>query len=150
MQAQDDHSGSKQEKLVTFRVAGQLFGLQATKVRDVLRPAALMRVPLAKSYVAGAMNLRGHIVTAINLKSKLGIDKTQENKRSMCLVVEHHGELVSLLVDSIGDVMDYAEADIASNPASLSEAWKAVSAGIVRLKNELLVILQPETLLSTA
>lgn len=139
-----------EEKLVTFRVADQLFGLPATRVRDVLRPSALMPVPLAKPYVAGAMNLRGHIVTAINLRCKLGITPSELNAKSMCLVIDHQGELVSLLVDAIGDVMDVPKKEIISNPASLTEAWKKVSFGIVRLTKELLVVLQADALLQTA
>jgi purine-binding chemotaxis protein CheW len=96
------------------------------------------------------MNLRGHIVTAINRRRKLGITPPDLNARSMCLVIDHQGELVSLLVDSIGDVMDVPRKDIINNPASLNEAWKKVSFGIVRLAKELLVVLQADMLLQTS
>lgn len=143
-------TASHVEKLVTFRVCGQLFGLPATRVRDVLRPTSMMRVPLAKPYVAGAMNLRGHIVTAINLKAKLGLPTSADGGRTMCLVIENQGELIAFLVDMIGDVMDVDTASIAANPASLNESWTVFSRGIVRLKDELLVLLKDEQLLAAA
>src|SRR5438128_5510837 len=92
------------EQMVTFFVADQIFGLSAYTVRDVLRAQPLTRVPLAAAEVAGAINLRGHIVTAIDVRARLGVAAAAADAPHMCVVVERGGEQFCLVVDGVGDV----------------------------------------------
>lgn len=123
---------------VTLTVGGQLCGIPVLAVRDVLGPQAITRIPLAPAEVAGSLNLRGRIVTAIDLRRRLGLPVAGN---PMSVVVEHQGELYSLLVDAVGEVMRLDPADRERNPPTLPPLWRAFSAGIFRLAGELLVVL---------
>src|SRR4051812_21499024 len=96
-------SSGEDGKLVTFEIAGHSFGIAAQRVQDVLRAQPLTRIPLARPGVAGALNLRGHIVTAIDMRSRLGLAANMPAK--MCVVVKCGDELYSLNVDGVGEVL---------------------------------------------
>ncbi|GIX09717.1 MULTISPECIES: chemotaxis protein CheW [unclassified Elioraea] len=124
---------------VTLVVGGQLCGIPVLAVRDILGPQAITRIPLAPPEVAGSLNLRGRIVTAIDLRRRLGVGAA--SSASMSVVVEHQGELYSLLVDSVGEVMRLEAQERERNPPTLAPEWRGFSAGIFRLSGELLVVL---------
>jgi len=136
------------EQLVTFRIADQVFGIPALKVRDVLRPQPITRVPLAPPAVSGSINLRGHIVTAVDVRLCLGFERGSVELRPMCIVVDIKGDSICLLVDSVGDVVSVNEEDVEPNPGSLQSSWAAISRGIFRLKDGLLVILDVDQLIA--
>ena len=141
---------SSEEMLVTVTVADQIFGIPVLQVRDVLSPQHVTRVPLAPPEVAGALNLRGRIVTAIDVRTRLGISARVEAKAGMSVVVDLHGELYSLIVDKVGEVMSLPSSDFERNPATLDPRWQEVSSGIYRLKDCLLVVLDVARLLHQA
>ncbi len=129
-------------------IAGQLFGIPVLQVQDVLGQQNVTRIPLAPPQVAGALNLRGRIVTAINVRRCLGLeDLAETNKKSMSVVVENDGELYSLIIDSVGDVLSLKESAFESNPPTLDLLWRSVSLGVYRLDGKLLVILDVTKLL---
>src|SRR5260221_4936093 len=92
-------------EFVSVTVAGQLFGIPVLEVQDVLGAQRLTRIPLAPPEVAGALNLRGRIVTAIDLTQRLGLRGGEQATSGMSIVVEHASELYSLLIDSVGEVL---------------------------------------------
>ena len=130
---------------LTVYIADQNFGIRILQIQDVLREQNVTRVPLAPPEVAGSLNLRGRIVTAINVRSRLGIPQTNDNgtaaHSSMSVVVEHDGELYSLIIDKVGDVLTLEDENFEPTPATLDPAWRDVASGIYRLKGKLLVIL---------
>ena len=136
------------EQLVTFVVHGQHIGIPALKVRDVLRRQPLTKVPLARAEIAGAINLRGHIVTAIDVRARLGTPPRDAGESEMCVVVEALGEWFCLIVDSVGDVLTISSAEVEPNPASLPAAWAPMSRGIYRAKSHLLLLMNIEQLLA--
>lgn len=134
---------------VTVTIGGQLFGIPVLQVQDVLGPQRITRIPLAPPEVAGSLNLRGRIVTAIDIRSRLGLpnlDAAQADKR-MSVVVDHGGELYSLMVDAVGEVLSLSAATYERNPATLDARWREVSAGVYRLDGSLLVVLEVGRLL---
>lgn len=133
---------------VTIRMAGQLCGIPVLAVHDVLSQQSITKVPLAPPSVAGVLNLRGRIVTAINLRKRLGLGELDEGSKSMSIVVEYDGEPYSLMIDSVGDVLSFPEDSFERNPVTLDARWQEVSNGIFRLDGELLVILDVEKLLN--
>lgn len=139
-----------EEMFVTLTVANQLFGIPVLEVRDILGPQRITHVPLAPPEVAGALNLRGRIVTAIDVRTRLGISALAEAKSGMSVVVDIGGELYSLIVDKVGEVMSLPSADFERNPATLDPRWQEVSSGIYRLKDCLLVVLDVDRLLHQA
>jgi purine-binding chemotaxis protein CheW len=132
---------------VTMTVADQLFGIPVLEVQDVLGLQRITRIPLAPPEVAGALNLRGRIVTAIDVRRRLGLPKREAGKTGMNVVVDHKGELYALMVDNVGEVLSLSVDSYERNPATLDPRWRDVSAGIYRLKGKLLVVLEVARLL---
>jgi purine-binding chemotaxis protein CheW len=143
--------GQEKRQFLTMRIDSQAFGLPVIKVQDVLRPQNITKIPLSKPEILGLINLRGRIVTVIDVKKRLGLpldtkplDKKSKNRM---VVVEHKGELYSLVIDEIGDVLDLPLSKFEKNPENLSPIWKDVSQGVFKLKSLLLLILDVENLL---
>jgi chemotaxis signal transduction protein/truncated hemoglobin YjbI len=152
----DEHVGDNfdqvaidKEQLVTMVIEGQLFGVPILQVQDIVEPRLITPVPLAPSAIAGVMNLRGRIVTVINLRRCLGVTEKPEAPRWMGITVEYRGDLYTLLVDSIGDVRDLPRRDFEKPPATLDEKLRRLSTGIYRLPEDLLVVLDIERVLDT-
>jgi purine-binding chemotaxis protein CheW len=134
-------------EFVTFTTAGQLFGLPIERVQDVFKPARITRVPLAEAEIAGVLNLRGRIVTAIGLRSRLGLDLHQEGRAPMAIGIEFNGESFGLLVDAVGEVLKLPAGECETNPINLDRKLARVSAGMFRLDGSLLVVLDIDRLL---
>lgn len=139
--------GGLERNFVTARVGGQLFGIPVLVVRDILGPQRLTSIPLAAVEIAGALNLRGRIVTAIDLRRRLGLEPA-DRKKSMSVVVDHEGELYSLLIDEVGEVLNAPADAFEPNLPTLEPRWREASVGIFRLRDELLVILDVDRLLN--
>jgi purine-binding chemotaxis protein CheW len=135
---------------LTLTVAGQLCGMPVLAVRDVLGDHTLARIPLAPPEIAGSLNLRGRIVTAIDLRQRLGLPprSAEAGTKRMSVVVERDGELYSLLADSVGEVVPMPAADRAANPPTLDPVWRAVGLGVHRLDEQLVVLLDVERVLA--
>ena len=143
----DAPNGSKE--FLTINVAGQRFGVPVLEVEDVLGPQKLTRIPLSPPEVDGSLNLRGRIVTAINIRCSLNMEPQENTGKEMSVVVEHNDELYSLVIDSVGDVLALKNSEFEKNPATLDASWRDVSVGIYRLDGELLVILDVPNLISS-
>jgi purine-binding chemotaxis protein CheW len=132
---------------VTATVGEQLFGLPIARVQDVFVLDRLTRVPLASPEIAGVLNLRGRIVTAIDLRKRLALAPPAELRRRMAIGIEHKGESYGLLIDGIGEVMKLPPAGREDNPVNLEPQLARVSAGVHRLKDRLMVILDVDRVL---
>lgn len=138
---------SEAREFVTINLGGQLLGIPVLDVHDVLNAQKMTKIPLAPPSVAGVLNLRGRIVTAIDLRVHLGFEPRGEEDSFMSVVVEHKGEPYSLLIDSVGEVLALPDDDFEKSPVTLDERLRAVCSGVYRLEKELLVVLEVETLL---
>ena len=134
------------EVFLTMTVAGQGCAVPVLLVRDVLGPQAITRIPLAPPEVAGSLNLRGRIVTAVDLRLRLGLP--QRDAAAMSVVVEQGGELYSLLVDEVGEVIPLAGTAFEPNPPTLDAGWRDVSRGVHRQAERLLIALDVERVLA--
>jgi purine-binding chemotaxis protein CheW len=130
-----------QGMFVTMTIANQIFGIPVLKVQDILGPQRIAHVPLAPPEILGSLNLRGRIVTAIDVRTRLGLPPLENGAASMSVVVEHDDELYSLVVDKVGEVMHLPASDYEKNPAALDSRWQDVSGGIYRLDGQLLIML---------
>lgn len=135
---------------VTATVGGQLFALPISRVQDVFAPDRLTRVPLAPPEIAGLLNLRGRIVTAIDLRLRFGLDALAGDAPRMAVGVEWKGESYGLLIDAIGEVMKLQTSDREDNPVNLDPGLARVSAGVYRLDGKLLVVLDVDRVLDIA
>lgn len=132
---------------VTFRVADQWLGIPVLMVQEVLLAQRIARVPRASQEVAGFLNLRGQIVTAVELRSRLGLPPRHGDDAPMNVVVRDEGELFSLLVDEVGDVVSVQGDAVEPPPPTLDPTWRQACAGIIRRERGLLVIVHVSTLL---
>jgi len=134
---------------VTFTIANQLFGIPVLQVQDVLAGGDITRIPLAPPEIAGALNLRGRIVTAVDVRIRLGLKARGQvgDEDEMSIVVDHGGELYSLMVDEVGEVLALDPKKFGRNPPTLDPKIREFSAGIYRLEDKLLVVLDVERLL---
>jgi len=133
---------------VTMGIEKQLFGINVKYVRDVLRQQKVTAIPLAPKDVSGSLNLRGRIVTVIDVRSRLGLPPREDDGKSMFVVVEVKNELYSLKVDMVGEVLTVADAEVEKPPAHLASTWRDVATGIHKLPSELLVIVNVQTILA--
>ncbi len=138
--------GAKTE-YVTTMIGDQLFGLPISRVQDVFMPERLTRVPLASSDVAGVLNLRGRIVTAIDMRARLGLPKASSGRPAMAVGVDLRGESYGLLIDSIGEVMKLPDDSREDNPVNLDPRMAKMSAGVHRLDGQLMVVLDVDRVL---
>ena len=132
---------------VTFTTADQLFGLPIGRVQDVFKPVRMTRVPLAGSEIAGVLNLRGRIVTAIDMRNRLDMQKREGGEPSMAIGIEVKGESFGLLVDAVGEVLKLADGEREPNPVNLDRKLAVFSAGVYRLDGQLLVVLDIDRVL---
>jgi purine-binding chemotaxis protein CheW len=134
--------GAKQ--LCTFRVAGGYFGIPVEHVQEVVRPQPITPVPLAPPVVRGLINLRGQILTAIDLRSRLGLGEPGDQEKLMNVVVRTDDSPVSFLVDEIGEVLDVDEDTFEAPPETLQGDMRELIRGAYKLEGRLLLALSTE------
>lgn len=132
---------------LTMLVGDQMFGIPVLLVQDILQRQKLTHVPMAKKEVAGVLNLRGRVITGIDVRVRLGLADRPDKSKFMSIVVDHDGELYSLNVDSVGEVLNLSSHGFEENLSSLSPTWRSFSKGIFRLEGRLLVVLDVAELL---
>lgn len=147
-QIADNYLATANQMYVTMRIDRQLFGIGVKYVRDVLRQQKITPIPLSPKEVAGSLNLRGRIVTVVDVRSRLGLTPREDDGKSMFVVVELKGELYSLKVDMVGEVLTVPDAAIEKPPAHLAASWGDIATGIHKLSGELLVIVNVQTILT--
>ncbi len=141
-------SGGKQ--LVTIRLGNQMIGLPIEKVHDVFFPNNFTPVPLSVEQIAGVLNLRGRIVTIIDLSIIMGLKAVNEEIGERPAVgVICANESYGLLTDTLGEVVTLGDDLFEPNPVNLDPSWAQLSLGTYRLENELLVVLDIDALIET-
>lgn len=135
---------SQFDQLTTFQIDGDIFGIEVTKVQEVTGQPVVYTVPLAPGFVRGLINLRGQIATAVGLRELFCRNSNQENQMSVVCKID--GNLVSLVVDSIGDVVEVERANFELPPDTIEPEVRRFIKGIYKLNGVLLSVLNLETL----
>ena len=143
----DQSAAQSTQEYITVMIADQLFGLPILEVQDVFMPEAVTEVPLASHDIAGVLNLRGRIVTAIDMRKRLGLPALDEDKPRMAVGIESHGESYGLIIDKVGEVHRLSGETFEATPANLDPRWLAISAGVHRLDGSLMVVIDVEKVL---
>jgi purine-binding chemotaxis protein CheW len=135
---------------VTVMIGGQLFGLPIGRVQDVFMLERLTRVPLAGSEISGVLNLRGRVVTVIDMRRRLGLPPRTDAGPKMAVGVDLGAESYGLMIDSVGEVLKLGDASREPNPVNLDARLAGVSGGVHRLEGQLMVILDVDRVLDMA
>lgn len=139
----DIDQGGLQEtrEYITVTIGGQSFGVPIEDVHDVFPPQGMTSVALSRPEIAGVLNMRGRIVTAIDARRRLDLPQRPADGNCMAIGIEHGGESYGVLVDRVGEVLRLARSGLEPNPVNLDRRWAHVAAGVYRLDDTLLVIL---------
>jgi purine-binding chemotaxis protein CheW len=132
------------KQFCTFFVNDLFFGVEVLKVQEVIRYQGMTRVPLAPATIQGLINLRGQIVTAIDLRRRLELPPRDGDQLPMNVVVRSDDGAVSLLVDEIGDVVEIQDDIYEHPPETLKGVARELVQGVYKLKERLLLILDTE------
>jgi len=135
---------TEQKQFCTFYLDNHMFGVKVEQVQEVFRYQAMTKVPLAPPEVRGLINLRGQIITALDLRRRLGMEVRSEDKLPMNVVVRTEDGVVSLLVDEIGDVLEVSEDVHERPPETIPEGVRNLVLGVYKLDGKLLLILDSE------
>lgn len=141
-----DRSGARD--FVTVTIGAQLFGLPIESVHDVFLVEALTRVPLARPEIAGVLNLRGRIVTAIDMRRRLALEGRDAEGKRLAVGIERQGEAFGLIVDEVGDVLRLGQDAREPNPPNLDRRWAEVADGVCRLERDLMIVLDVDRVLA--
>lgn len=138
----DDERRKRSSDFLTIVIGDQMFGIPILQVQDVLGHQKVTKIPLSPPEVAGSLNLRGRIVTAINVRKRLGLpENDNKHGKEMSVVVEHDAELYSLIIDKVGDVLSLTDDTFETSPSTLDPLWREISSGIYRLNDRLLIVM---------
>lgn len=140
--------GGSVRQLMTFTVGGDLYGIPIEEILEVLPDRPLTPVPLAPDTIAGLINLRGQIVTAVDLRQRLKLDPMAGDDLPMNVVIQERDEMVSLLVDSIGDVVEVDGKAFEKPPGTLTGPVRDLIRGAYKLDDRLLLLLDSEEILN--
>ena len=145
MTSKTEMSESAVAEYVTAVIGGQLFGLPISRVQDVFMPERLTRV--SSGEIAGVLNLRGRIVTVVDMRARLGLPKHDDGKAPMAVGVDLRGESYGLLIDQIGEVLRLSDDGREENPVNLDPRMAKLAGGVHRLDGQLMVVLDVDRVL---
>lgn len=133
------------QELLTCKLHGQSLGLPVRYVQEVVTPLRCTAIPLAHGVVSGLINLRGHVITQLDMRKALGLPDREENDPFRVVIIEtDEGEDFGLIVDQVGEVMSPETDTLEKTPKSLPPCWQDVGSGVLKLKEHLLVVLDIE------
>jgi purine-binding chemotaxis protein CheW len=135
---------SSEQQYCTFYLDGLFFGVEVRKVQEVIRYQEMTRVPLAPPVIKGLINLRGQIVTAIDLRRRLSLRPRPQDQLPMNVVVRTDEGALSLLVDEIGDVLEVTDETFERPPETIDGVARELVRGVYKLRERLLLILDTE------
>ena len=128
-------------QLCTFRLDGRLYGVEVARVLEILRAPSVTKVPLASPWVRGLINLRGQVITALDLRLRLGLGEASTDSPLMGLVVRDEQDAVILLVDQVEDVLEVDLTTFETTPDTLRGAARALIRGAYKREDQLLLLL---------
>lgn len=133
---------------VTFKLAGETYGINVMQVQEVLRYSEIAPVPGAPSYVLGIINLRGNVVTVIDTRHRFGLDSGEINDNTRIVIIEADSHVVGILVDSVAEVVYLRQSEIETAPNVGNDESAKFIQGVCHKNNELLILIELNKLLT--
>jgi purine-binding chemotaxis protein CheW len=135
-------------QFATFYVGHMLLGVDIKVVQEINRQSEITQVPHAPEYVRGVINLRGEVATVVDLRTILGLPKSNSNQQTRNLIVHHQGEAIGLLVDQISDILTLRDDEINPPPTNVDGVDGRLMSGVCTLESEIVVLLDIDEVLS--
>jgi purine-binding chemotaxis protein CheW len=137
-----------EEQVVVFELGGECYGVDIGLVQEIIRPPAITSVPRAPEYVEGVINLRGRVIPVINLRTRFGLPGAERGRAARIVVLNVGGQTVGAAVDAVSEVLRIAMASVEPPGATLAGAAAARLRGIAKLDDRLIILLDPNSILS--
>jgi purine-binding chemotaxis protein CheW len=141
---------SRELHVVGFQIGRETYGVPITSLHEIVRVPEITAVPDAPDYLEGVINLRGKIVSVMDLRKRFGQKQVTLKKRNRILVVEHSGRLAGLIVDSASEVLKIPGEDVEVPPAAFQEGGLNCVTGLGKVRGRLIVLLDMTKLLAPA
>jgi len=132
------------KQFCTFYLDNYFFGVDVQRVQEIIRYQEMTPVPLAKATVRGLINLRGQIVTAMDMRIRLALSKRDGDELPMNVVIHSEDSVVSMLVDAIGDVLDVDDDCFESTPETVDSRAREIISGVYKLEDKLMLVLDTD------
>jgi purine-binding chemotaxis protein CheW len=139
---------SRETHIVGFRVGRETYGVPIKSLHEIVRVPEITAVPDAPDYLEGVINLRGKIVSVVDLRKRFGQPSTELDRRNRILVVEHRGRLAGMIVDSASEVLKIPESDIEAAPAMMAESGLDCVTGLAKFQRRLIILLDIDKVLA--
>ena len=139
---------SRETHIVGFKVGRETYGIPITALHEIVRVPEITAVPDAPSYLEGVINLRGKIVSVVDLRKRFAKPSTSLDRHSRILVVEHHGRLAGMIVDSASEVLKIPESEIESAPPMMEEGGLDCVTGLGKCQGRLIILLDIQKVLT--
>ena len=155
MNIENNHSGAKVDvsstliQLVSFKIGEEEFGVDITKVQEIIRMVDITRVPNAPHFVEGVINLRGKVIPIIDMRKRLELDSKDYDKDTRIVVVEIEGKIVGFIVDSVSEVLRINQAVTEAPPPMVAGINSEFITSIAKLDDRLLILLDLERVLTS-
>jgi purine-binding chemotaxis protein CheW len=140
---------SRETHIVGFQVGRETYGVPINVLHEIVRVPEITAVPDAPDYLEGVINLRGKIVSVVDMRKRFGQASAELDRRSRILVVEHRGRLAGMIVDSASEVLKIPESEIEAAPAMMQESGLDCVTGIGKYQGRLIILLDIDKLLAT-
>ena len=139
---------SRETHIVGFRVGRETYGVPINVLHEIVRVPEITAVPDAPDYLEGVINLRGKIVSVVDLRKRFGQSSTVLDRRNRILVVEHRGRLAGMIVDSASEVLKIPESDIEAAPTMMQEGGLDCVTGLAKYQGRLIILLDIDKVLA--
>jgi purine-binding chemotaxis protein CheW len=134
-------------QLVSFHLAEESYGVEITKVREIILMGEITRIPHTPDYVKGLINLRSSVIPVIDLRIRFGLPEAELTSESRIMVINVGGKTIGIVVDAVSEVLRISNDQIAPPPPTVAGLGREYLTGLVRLEDQLLILLDIDKLL---
>jgi len=146
LQRQSDAAGSMQ--VVSFRLANEEYGIEITKVQEIILVGEITRVPQTEKYIKGLINLRSTVIPIVDLRLRFGMPEEQPTDETRIMVMNVGGKTIGIIVDAVSEVLRIAKDQIAPPPPTVTSLGREYLTGLAKLEKRLLILLDVECILN--